>query len=65
MKKQQKILPRKKNKCFQYALRVALNQEKNKKVTETNKNWTLIESNWKGIDFPSEKDDRKNVEKKM
>ena len=56
---------KKDNKCFQYAVTVALNHE------EIKKDWQRITKNkpftdkynWKGIDFPSEKDDRKKIGK--
>ena len=57
---------KKNNKCFQYPVTVVLNHEENKKdllrITKikpfTNK------YNWEGINFPSEKDYLKKIEKK-
>ena len=51
----------KKDKCFQYAVTVALNYEEIKKgpqrITKTKP--FLNKYNWEGIHFPSEKDDWK------
>ena len=53
------------NKCFQYAVIVALNHEeiwKNpKRITKINP--FLNKYKWKGINVPSEKDARKRIEK--
>ena len=53
------------NKCFRYALTVALNHAKIKKdLQRITKVKTFINKyNWKGINFPSEKDDWKKIEK--
>ena len=56
---------KKDNKCFQYAVTVVLNHE------EIKKDWQRITKikpfinkyNWKGINFPSEKDDWKKIKK--
>ena len=58
---------KKDNKCFQYAVTVALNNEKIKKDLQriTKNNFFISKYNWKGINFPSEKDDWKNLRKIM
>ena len=53
------FIDNKDNKCFQYALTIALNFEKeNEKL-----NFFVDKCNLKGIDYPSEKDDSKNFDK--
>ena len=56
---------KKHNKCFQYAVTVPLNYEEIKKDTQRkiNLNFFLNNYNWEEIDFPSEKDDWKKIEK--
>ena len=53
------------NKCFQYAVTVALNYEEIGKHSEriTKIKPFINKYNWKGINFPSEKDDWKNLRK--
>ena len=56
---------KKDNKCFQYAATVVLNYEAIEKHTERN---TKIQPfinkyKWEGINFPSEKDERRKFEK--
>ena len=53
------------NKCFQYAVTVALNHEEIGKHAEiiTEIKSFINKYNWEGISFPSEKDDWKNFEK--
>ena len=70
-KKQRKkitINPIKKNyhKCFQCAATVAINYEKNRENPErtTNRKPFISKYNCKGINYPSEIDDRKKFEKK-
>ena len=51
------------DKCFQYALTVAFNYEKNKKDQRLSKIKPFIDKcNWKEIDFPSHSKDWKNFE---
>ena len=56
---------KKDNKCFQYVVTVPLNYEEIKKDTQRkiNLNFFLNNYNWEEIDFPSEKDDWKKIEK--
>ena len=53
------------NKCFQYAVTVALNYEELKKDPQRITKIKPFKNkyNWKGINFPSEKDDWKKSEK--
>ena len=53
------------NKCFQYAVTVALNNEENKKDLQiiTKVKPFINKYNWEGISFPSEKNDWKKLEK--
>ena len=52
---------KKDNKCFQYAVTVALNHEEiNKRSEKNDKIKSVINKyNWKEVNFPSEKDDWK------
>ena len=56
---------KKDNKCFQYAVTVALNYEEIKKDPQriTKIKPFINKYNWEGINFPSEKDDWKKFEK--
>ena len=56
---------KKDNKCFQYTVTVALNHEEIKKHSERiiKIKPFINKYNWKGITFPSEKDDWKKFEK--
>ena len=53
------------NKCFQYAVTVALSYEEIKKDARriTKAKRFRNKYNWEGINFPSKKDDRKKIEK--
>ena len=53
------------NKCFQYAVTVALNHEETEKYSEriTKIKPFINKYNWEGINFPSEKDYWKKIEK--
>ena len=53
------------NKCFQYAVTVALNHEEVRKNPERiTKIKTFINKyNWEGLNFPSQKDDSKKIQK--
>ena len=57
---------KKDDKCFQYALTVALNYEEIKKDPQrkTKIKPFINKFNWEEINFPSEKDDWKKIEKK-
>ena len=59
------LINKKDNKCFQYAVTVALNHEKVGKHSEriTKINPFINKYSWKGINFPSEKNDWKKFEK--
>ena len=64
--KKAKINPiNKKDKCFQYAVTVTLNHEEIKKDLQriTRIKPFINKYNWEGINFPSEKDDWKKIEK--
>ena len=54
------------NKCFQYAVTVALNHEEIKKDPQriTKIKPFINKYNWEGINFPSVKDDCKKFDKK-
>ena len=52
-------ISKKDNKCFQYAVTVALNYEEIEKDPQR-----ITKINWEGINFPSEKDNWKQIEKK-
>ena len=56
---------KKDNKCFQYAVTVALDYEKIKKDTQriTKTKPFINKYNWEGINYPTKKDDWKNFEK--
>ena len=59
------LINKKASKCFQYAVTVALNHEE---IGKNPERITKIEPfinkyNWQGINFPSEKDDWKKIEK--
>ena len=56
---------KKHDKCFQYVVTVALNHEEIKKNPQRiRKTKPFINTyNWKGIKFPSEKDDWKKIQK--
>ena len=56
---------KKDNKCFQYAVTVALNYEEIKKDPQrmTKINPFINKYNWEGLNFLSEKDDWKKLEK--
>ena len=56
------LINKKDNKCFQYAATVALDYKKIGKNPERIKP-SLDRCNWKGINYPSEKDDWKKFEK--
>ena len=58
---------KKDNKCFQYAVTVALNYEEIKKDPQriTKIKPFINKYNWEGINFPSEKDDWKKLRKIM
>ena len=58
-------ISKKDNKCFQYAVTVALSYEEIKKDAQriTKAKRFRNKYNWEGINFPSEKDDRKKFEK--
>ena len=58
-------LSKKDNKCFQYAVTVALNHVEIKKDQQriTKIKSFLSKCNWERINFPSEKDDWKKFEK--
>ena len=62
-----KSCQKKDNKCFQYAVTVALNHEEIKKdpqrITKIKPFINNNKYNWEGINFPSEKDDWKKFEK--
>ena len=53
------------NKCFQYAVTIALNHEEIGKHSEriTKIKHFLNKYNWEGIHFPSEKDDQIKIER--
>ena len=59
------------NKCFQYAVTIALNHKKNRKNQERikpfidrNKIKPFVDGhNWEGINYPSGKDDWRNMRK--
>ena len=55
----------KKDKCFRYAVTVALNHEEIKKDSQrlTKIKVFINKYNWEGINFPSEKDDWKKLER--
>ena len=59
------LINKKDNKCFQYAITVALNHEKIKgypeRITKTKP--FIAKYNWERINYPSEKDDWKKIEK--
>ena len=58
------LINKKDNKCFQYGVTVALNHKKIKKICKITKIKPFVnEYNQKGINFPSEKDDWKKIEK--
>ena len=67
--KKHKINPinKKDDKCFQYAVSVALNNEEIKKNSQRPAKIKLFinKYNWEGINFPSEKDDCKKLRKTM
>ena len=56
---------KKDNKCFQYAVTVALNYKQIKRDPQriTKFNPITNRCNWEGINYPSEKDDWKKIEK--
>ena len=58
-------ISKKDNKCFQYAVTVALSYEEIKKDAQriTKAKRFRNKYNWEGINFPSKKDDRKKIEK--
>ena len=58
-------ISKKDNKCFRYAVTVALNYEEIEKdpLRKTESNPFMDKYNCKGINFPSEKDDWKKIEK--
>ena len=58
-------ISKKDNKCFQYAVTVALSYEEIKKDARriTKAKRFRNKYNWEGINFPSKKDDRKKIEK--
>ena len=58
---------KKDNKCFQYAVTVALNYEEIKKDPQriTKIKLFINKYNWEGINYPSEKNDWKKFEKIM
>ena len=58
-------ISKKDNKCFQYAVTVALSYEEIKKDAQriTKAKRFRNKYNWEGINFPSEKDHRKKFEK--
>ena len=60
-----KPINKKDNKCFQYAVTVGLNHEEIKKGPQrlTKIKLFINKYNWKGINFPSEKDDWKKFGK--
>ena len=60
-----KPINKKDKKCFQYAVTVVLNHEEIKKNPQRIANIKLFinKYNWKGINFPSEKDDWKKFAK--
>ena len=65
MDKKQDPINKKDHKCFQYAVPVAINHEEIGKNSET---ITKVKPfmniyNWNGINFPSGKDDYKEIEK--
>ena len=68
-KKEKTINPinKKDDKCFQYAVTVELNHEKNNRPTKNNKHIydKPYKYNWEGIFFHQKKDDWKEFEKKM
>ena len=56
------------NKCFQYAITAALKKIKIKEIKKNPEQITKIKPfidkyNWEGINYPSEKDDWKKIEK--
>ena len=59
------LIIKKDNKCFQYAVTFAVNNEEIKKDAQRiTKNKRFINKyNWLGINFPSEKDDWKSLRK--
>ena len=59
------LIIKKDNKCFQYAVTFAVNNEEIKKDAQgITKNKPFINKyNWLGINFPSEKDDWKSLRK--
>ena len=59
------LINKKASKCFQYAVTVALNHEEIGKNPEriTKIKPFINKYNWQGINFPSEKDDWKKIEK--
>ena len=59
------LINRKNNKCFQYAVTVALNHEETRKHAEriTTIKPFIDKYKWEGINFPSEKEDWKKFEK--
>ena len=59
------LIIKKDNKCFQYAVTFAVNNEEIKKDAQRiTKNKPFINKyNWLGINFPSEKDDWKSLRK--
>ena len=58
-------ITKKDDKCFQYAVKVALNPENIRKHSERMINIKpyINKYNWEGINFPSEKNDQKKTEK--
>ena len=58
-------ISKKDNKCFQYAVTVALNYEEIEKGPQriTKIKTFMKKHNWEGINFPSEKDDWEQIEK--
>ena len=54
---------KKDNKCFQYVIAVALNYEEIKNIKITKIRHCINKYNWKGINYSSEKDDWKKIEK--
>ena len=59
------LINKKASKCFQYAVTVVLNHEEIGKNPEriTKIKPFINKYNWQGINFPSEKDDWKKIEK--
>ena len=59
------LINKKDNKCFQYAIRVALNYEEIKKDPQrvTKIKPFINKYNWEGINYPSQKDNWKKSEK--